>query len=64
LRNDPALAGVYLIALSGYGQDDDRRRTQGAGVDRHLVKPVNAASLQSALAAANPRSAKVHAHDS
>lgn len=49
LRADPNLGKVYLIALSGYGQDDDRRKTQEAGFDRHLVKPVELDSLYGAL---------------
>ncbi len=32
---------MYLIALTGYGQPDDRRRTTEAGFDNHLVKPVD-----------------------
>jgi signal transduction histidine kinase/ActR/RegA family two-component response regulator len=38
-RNDPRLAGVRLIALTGWGQEEDRRRTREAGFDLHLVKP-------------------------
>jgi CheY-like chemotaxis protein/two-component sensor histidine kinase len=38
-----------LIALSGYGQESDRRRSQAAGIERHLVKPVQFADLVSAL---------------
>ncbi len=38
-------APPVLIALSGYGQDRDRRRSEAAGFRRHLVKPVDAASL-------------------
>ena len=49
IRSEATLSGVYLIALSGYGQDDDRRRTEGAGFDRHFVKPVEPESLQDAL---------------
>jgi signal transduction histidine kinase len=51
LRADPALTPVYLIALSGYGHDEDRRRAKEAGFDRHLVKPVDPAYLEGALAA-------------
>jgi len=34
-------AAIRLIALTGYGQPEDRRRVVEAGFDRHLVKPVN-----------------------
>jgi PAS domain S-box-containing protein len=40
---------VTLIALTGWGQEDDRRRTRQAGFDHHVVKPADIASLQSLL---------------
>ncbi len=40
-RNDPALRSMILVAMTGYGQDSDRKRSQEAGFDAHLVKPVN-----------------------
>ena len=40
-----------LIALTGWGQDDDRRRAREAGFDHHLVKPANFRALQALLAA-------------
>jgi two-component system CheB/CheR fusion protein len=49
VRSDPSLHRVQLIALSGYGQEDDRRRTSAAGFDEHLVKPVVFAVLSAAL---------------
>lgn len=49
LRADPAHAGAFLIALSGYGQASDRQRSEEAGVDLHLVKPVDFKALQAAL---------------
>jgi CheY-like chemotaxis protein len=42
---------VVLIALTGWGLDDDVRRAHDAGFDRHLLKPVDIAPLQEALAA-------------
>jgi two-component system CheB/CheR fusion protein len=39
-----------IVALTGYGQERDRRRTQEAGFDAHLVKPVDFAALQALLA--------------
>jgi len=50
VRADPALAGTRLVALSGYGRDEDRRRTAEAGFDAHLVKPVAVEALVFALA--------------
>ncbi|WP_238602396.1 response regulator [Fimbriiglobus ruber] len=51
VRTDPSLARVYLISLSGYGHDDDRRRALDAGFNCHLVKPVDPADLEGVLAA-------------
>jgi PAS domain S-box-containing protein len=55
LRADPAQAGLTLVALSGYGQPDDRAETAAAGFDHHLVKPVDFAALDRILAAAPRR---------
>jgi CheY-like chemotaxis protein/two-component sensor histidine kinase len=52
LRDDPVLGGVRLIALTGYGQEDDQRRSREAGFDAHLTKPVDFVELQRLLAAA------------
>jgi CheY-like chemotaxis protein/two-component sensor histidine kinase len=49
VRSDPELDGVTLIALTGWGQTEDRRRSQEAGFDHHLVKPVDLAALQALL---------------
>jgi CheY-like chemotaxis protein len=40
---------IRLIALTGYGQAEDRARTRAAGFDAHLVKPVNVEELEAAL---------------
>ncbi len=45
LREHPGFGGAVLIALSGYGRDDDRRRALDAGFDHHLVKPPDLAAL-------------------
>jgi two-component system CheB/CheR fusion protein len=50
LRADPDLSGVCLIALTGYGQDEDRRRSQEAGFDAHLTKPADLDVLRRLLA--------------
>jgi len=41
--------GVVLIALTGWGQTEDRNRTRAAGFDHHLVKPADITTLQSLL---------------
>lgn len=41
LRQTPNLVKTRLIALSGYGQEEDRRRAREAGFDHHMIKPVN-----------------------
>jgi CheY-like chemotaxis protein len=60
LRQQPLAKDVRLIAMTGYGQDSDRQRSEEAGFDRHLVKPVDPEELQDLLAtlAKQPRSAK------
>jgi signal transduction histidine kinase len=51
VRNNPATARTRLIALTGYGQEDDRRRAREAGFDAHLTKPADPARLVSLLSA-------------
>jgi CheY-like chemotaxis protein len=50
MRQDPEFRDVTLIALTGWGQEENRRRTKEAGFDHHLVKPVEFAKLQALLA--------------
>jgi CheY-like chemotaxis protein len=49
LRGEEALKEAVIIAVSGYGQEGDRRRSQAAGFDHHLVKPVDFDSLLALL---------------
>lgn len=49
LRADPALAKTRLIAISGYGQADDRRQSLEAGFELHLTKPIDPDELQQVL---------------
>ena len=50
LRQQPWAKGLQLIALTGWGQDDDRRRALQAGFDHHLTKPVDSDHLESLIA--------------
>ncbi|HTE20062.1 MAG TPA: PAS domain S-box protein [Armatimonadota bacterium] len=50
LRRRPSTAAATLIALTGYSQDDDRRRAATSGFDLHLTKPVDPEELQRVLA--------------
>ncbi|HLQ85049.1 MAG TPA: PAS domain S-box protein, partial [Salinisphaeraceae bacterium] len=49
LRATPAGRAAALIALTGWGEDEDRRRTHEAGFDRHLVKPLDPGALEQLL---------------
>ncbi len=40
LRREPEFAKTLLVAVTGYGQEEDRRRSREAGFNHHLVKPV------------------------
>ena len=50
IREQSATMPVVLVALTGYGSDQDRRRCLDAGFDHHLVKPVDLHALQQLLA--------------
>lgn len=49
LRTTPQLKDACLIAMTGYGQDEDLRRAEDAGFHHHLLKPVRLESIQAAL---------------
>jgi CheY-like chemotaxis protein len=49
LRRHPATADARLIALTGYGTDEDRRKSREAGFDAHLTKPADPAALRALL---------------
>jgi CheY-like chemotaxis protein len=49
MRQQPQLAGVKLVALTGWGAEDDRRRAKDAGFDHHLTKPVDLSVLEEML---------------
>ncbi|HEX6861341.1 MAG TPA: ATP-binding protein, partial [Thermoanaerobaculia bacterium] len=49
LRQQPGGDRLMLLALTGYGQEEDRRRSREAGFDHHLVKPIDLERLQELL---------------
>ena len=56
LRQSPATASALLIALTGYGQDEDRSRALQSGFDLHLTKPVDPTRLRGHIASRTERS--------
>jgi signal transduction histidine kinase/CheY-like chemotaxis protein len=54
LRADPNTARTVLVALTGWGTEDDRRKTKAAGFDRHLTKPVEGDRVMALLDRATP----------
>lgn len=50
IRQQPWSRDVILVALTGWGQDEDRRRSQEAGFDFHIVKPVELPAIEELLA--------------
>jgi two-component system CheB/CheR fusion protein len=65
VRADPDLSRLRLVALTGYGRDEDHARVMSAGFDLHLMKPVTDGALRAALAelsaapVAGPRHSRV-----
>ncbi len=58
LRRDPSTASIRIIAVTGYGSDEDRRRSQEAGFDQHLTKPVDPMTLLAVIAGAVPAASR------
>jgi PAS domain S-box-containing protein len=56
IRERPWGKNVVIVAVTGWGQDDDRRKSREAGFDGHLVKPVDYDALRKLLAETQPRS--------
>jgi CheY-like chemotaxis protein len=54
LRQHPATAKARLIAITAYGSDEARRRSEQVGFERHYVKPVDPAVLLQLLAEPHP----------
>ena len=49
------MTDVYMVALSGYGTEEDRRKSLYAGFDSHLVKPLDPTALPGILVTAERR---------
>jgi CheY-like chemotaxis protein len=58
MRENPDLAGTILVALTGWGQDDDRDRSSKAGFHFHCTKPISAEELAATLALAEKAAAE------
>jgi signal transduction histidine kinase/DNA-binding response OmpR family regulator len=54
IRSRPGGAAASLAALTGWGQEEDRRLTREAGFDHHLVKPADVGALETLLASLTP----------
>ena len=50
LRQQSTDRQPLLVAVTGYGQEEDRRRSREAGFDHHMVKPIDPGALQALLA--------------
>ncbi len=49
IRSDQDLSGTFLVAVTGYGQDNDRQLARQAGFDRHLTKPIGIEQLREVI---------------
>jgi CheY-like chemotaxis protein len=49
MRSLPDQGGTLIVAMTGYGTEEDRRQTSAAGFNAHLVKPVDIETLQELL---------------
>ena len=54
LRQQAWAANMTIVAMTGWGDQEAQRKSQAAGFDRHLVKPIDEASLVTALQMARP----------
>jgi CheY-like chemotaxis protein len=54
LREQPRFRDLLLVAQTGWGQDDDRRRSREAGFDHHLVKPIDVEAIEELLRSLRP----------
>ena len=57
IRAEPWGESIVLIAVTGWGQDEDKRKAYDAGFNQHLIKPVDPNMLESLIAAATTAAA-------
>jgi PAS domain S-box-containing protein len=62
IREQPWGKDICIVAVTGWGQADDLRRSQGAGFDQHLVKPVDFAALEKILDELNAHADAISQH--
>ncbi len=55
IRKEPWGERIMLVALTGWGQEEDKRRTSAAGFDLHVVKPIDFAKLDALVSQSNER---------
>ena len=55
MRRELGMTDTYIVALSGYGTDEDRRKSLFAGFDNHYVKPLDPSTLPAILAECDRR---------
>ena len=53
IRALPGGEAIYLIAVTGWGQDEDRRRAAESGFNLHLVKPIDPVAIEKLIAGLN-----------
>jgi CheY-like chemotaxis protein/anti-sigma regulatory factor (Ser/Thr protein kinase) len=58
MRGELGMKDTYIVALSGYGTEEDRRKSLFAGFDNHYVKPLDPSALPGILAEADRRSGR------
>jgi CheY-like chemotaxis protein len=49
MRSDPQLQRALIVAVTGFGGDEDRERSRSAGIDHHLLKPIDLEFVKSLL---------------
>jgi CheY-like chemotaxis protein len=52
LRKHPEVASAMLVALTGWGTEEDKRKARDAGFDEHVTKPIDMTAIETVLAKA------------